>query len=81
MAFLNIVSLRKYKNVLSIILCDNDIDITRLNETRLDDNIPDAEVSIKGYTIFRNDRNVNGGGVAIYVKDTLPLPRVMEKKQ
>ena len=35
-AFLNIVSLRKYKNELDIILHDNDIDIIGLSEKRLD---------------------------------------------
>eukprot|EP00795_Rhopilema_esculentum_P008058 gene8058-13973_t len=28
--------------------------------------------------IFRNDRNVNGEGVAIYVKDTLPVPKIKQ---
>ena len=76
--FLNIVSLRKHRNELSIILHDNDIDIIGLSETRLDENIGDAEVSIEGYKIFRNDRNANGGGVAIYVKDTLPEPKIKQ---
>ena len=57
---------------------DNDIDIIGLSETRLDENIGDAEVSIEGYKIFRNDRNANGGGVAIYVKDTLPEPKIKQ---
>ncbi len=78
-AFLNIVSLRKYKNELSIILHDNNIDIIGLSETQLDDRITDTEVLIEGFTIFRNDRNVSGGGVAIYVKDSLPLPKIIEK--
>ena len=77
-SFLNIVSLRKHRNELSIILHDNDIDIIGLSETRLDENIGDAEVSIEGYKIFRNDRNANGGGVAIYVKDTLPEPKIKQ---
>ena len=38
-AFLNIVSLRKYKDELGVILHDNDIDIIGLSETRLDENI------------------------------------------
>ncbi len=58
---------------------DNDIDIIGLSETQLDDRITDTEVLIEGFTIFRNDRNVSGGGVAIYVKDSLPLPKIIEK--
>ena len=32
-------------------------------------------VSIEGYRIFRNDRDANRGGVAIYVKNSLPEPK------
>ena len=77
-AFLNIVSLRKHRNELSIILHDNDIDIIGLSETQFDENIGYAEVSIEGYKIFRNDRNTYGGGVAIYVKNTLPEPKIKQ---
>ena len=45
-ASLNIVSLRKYKDELGIILNDNEIDIIGLNETRLDENISDRELRI-----------------------------------
>ena len=58
---------------------DNDIDIIGFSETRLDESIRGHEVTIEGYKIFRNDRNVNGGGVAIYVKDTLPVPKIKQK--
>ena len=61
-AFLNIVSFRKYKDVLGVILHDNDIDIIGLSKTRLDKNIKDCELAIEGCKIFRNDRDANGGG-------------------
>ena len=38
-AFLNIVSLREYKDELGIILHDKDIDIIGLSETHLDKNV------------------------------------------
>ena len=38
-------------------------------------------VSIEGYRIFRNDRDANGGGVAIYVKNSLPEPKVKLKSE
>ena len=62
-------------------LNDHDIDIIGLSETRLDETISDSEVSINGYNIFRNDRDVNGGGVAIYVKASLPEPTVKIKNE
>ena len=60
-------------------LNENQIDIIGLNETRLDQTIKDQEIQIDGYQIFRNDRNIDGGGVAIYVKDSLPDVRVKLK--
>ena len=41
------------------------------NETKLDGTIDDALVSIDGYSIKRHDRNRNGGGVALYIKDSI----------
>ena len=60
-------------------LNEHDIDIIGLSETRLDKTISDSEVTIRGYNIFRNDRDVNGEGVAIYVKASLPEPTVRIK--
>lgn len=42
----------------------------------LDKTVRDSDVSIQGYNIYRNDRDSNGGGVAIYVKESLPEPKV-----
>ena len=42
-----------------------------LNETLLDETINDHEVNITGYEILRKDRNRNGGGVAVYVRNTI----------
>ena len=78
-AFLNIVSLRKHRRELKIVLNDNDIDIIGLSETRLDETVRDSDVNINGYSIYRNDRNANGGGVAIYVKESLSEPTVKIK--
>ena len=62
-------------------LSDNDIDIIDLSKTRLDKTISDSEVSINGYNIFRNDRDKNGGGVAIYVKAGLPEPTIRTESE
>ena len=78
-ASLNIVSLRKYKDELGIILHDNEIDVIGLNETRLDAKIANRDLLIEGYKIFRNDRNVHGGGVAIYVKDSIEVNQVEQQ--
>ena len=47
------------------------IDCLSVNETLLNSSIPDAEISIKGFCLFRNDRDRNGGGVALYINENL----------
>ena len=47
------------------------IDILAINETRLDCNISSNEMGIPGYVLERNDRNRNGGGVALYIGSTI----------
>ena len=73
--------MRKHKHELEVILRENDIDIIGLSETRLNEHIEDSEVNIAGYCIFRNDRDENGGGVALYVKESLPYPTVKLKSE
>ena len=42
-----------------------------LNETRLDNHISDHELNIDNYSLVRKDRSRKGGGVALYVHETL----------
>ena len=44
-------------------------------ESKLDSSNPDQEVKISGYSILRNDRNRNGGGVACYIRADLCFNR------
>jgi retron-type reverse transcriptase len=41
------------------------------SETWLDSSVNDVEVSIPGFHVIRCDRNRNGGGVAIYIRDSI----------
>ena len=45
--------------------------ILALSETWLDTSVVDAELTIKGYSLYRKDRNRHGGGVAVYLKSSL----------
>ena len=45
--------------------------ILGLNETRLSKDITDPQVELEGFEIHRKDRDVNGGGVAIYVNSSI----------
>ena len=48
------------------------INISCLNETKLDNDVRDEEPAIGGFRkIIRKDRTRNGGGVAMYFKENL----------
>ena len=47
------------------------IDILCFCETFLNDQFHDTELSLDNYQLFRKDRKTNGGGLAIYIKDSL----------
>ena len=42
--------------------------ILGITESNLDSSVCDQEVNINGYSIFRSDRDKNGGGAASYVR-------------
>ena len=43
--------------------------VLRLNETKLDSTVKDNDLTIAGFhSIFRKDRDRNGGGVAMYIR-------------
>ncbi len=72
MAHLNVRSLLPKVAELQCILSTCDIDVLSLSETFLTDNIADECLSVPGYKLYRNDRDSrHGGGVAVYVKDTI----------
>ena len=49
------------------------IDILMLFETKLDDSFPEAQFLIEGFhSPFRFDRNINGGGIMLYVRKDIP---------
>ena len=54
-----------------VLLSDCSFAILAINETKLDHTILDCEIHINNYSIFCYDRNRYGGGVAIYVKNSI----------
>ena len=40
---------------------------TGINETKLDSSVNDCYTEIDGYIIIRKDRDLNDGGVALYI--------------
>ena len=68
---LNVVSLVRHLDEIKSILYSNDIHICALNETRLDNSINNHEIDIPHYSVVRKDRDRKGGGVAIFVHESI----------
>ena len=71
LAALNIVSLQAHIDELRVYMHSKVIDILAMNESRLSSSISNGEVSIPGYILERNDRNRDGSGVALYIRNTI----------
>ena len=56
------------------------MEIVCIDETKLDDSFPDQQFKIEGYQFppFRRDRNNDGGGKIVFVKDGLLVNRLTE---
>ena len=74
-ASLNINSLVLHKDELASILLEKGIHIMALNETKLDKKMPKNILAIPNYKLEREDRNRHGGGVAVYIRDSIKHTR------
>ncbi len=73
LAHLNVRSLLPKVAELQCVLSTCDIDVLSLSETLLTNDISGESLSVPGYKLYRNDRGSrHGGGVAVYVKETVP---------
>ena len=84
MAAINIASLPKHIDELRNYMISKPVDILAINKTRLDGSFPDSAVSIPGYCLERKDRdrNRNGGGVALYIRNSIAyeIIQTLDKK-
>ena len=48
------------------------VDLLLISETKIDSSFPTAQFHIDGYTIHRRDRDENGGGLLLYVREDVP---------
>ena len=53
-------------------MCTN---VICVNETLCDETIDDSDFSLFGYNLMRCNRNRNGGGVALYIRDVFNFTR------
>ena len=69
---LNIKSLRNKFDMLSELI-KGFVDVFMISETKLDDSFSEGQFLIDSYhTPFRYDRNGNGGGILLYVREDIP---------
>ena len=80
-AFLNIASLPKHIDELRLNMQHQYLDILVLNETHLDETISNFEISIDKYTLVRNDRTRHGGGVAMYIRNSITKRQIQNRER
>ena len=69
LAHLNINSLR---NKFDIDQITGNVDVMVISDTKLDDSFPESQFKIPGYSsIFRLDRDQNGGGIMVFVLEDI----------
>ena len=61
----------RHKDEISILIKEHKIDVIAINKTKLDKKIADDNIAIDEFILKRLDRNRHGGGVAIYIRETL----------
>ena len=71
-AQINVNSIRNKLDFLCEMIRGN-IDILQITETKIDSSFPSAQFQIDGYTTpYRLDRDSNGGGILVYVREDIP---------
>ena len=74
---LNARSIINKKNELDIMVDEIKPHIIGITESWANNDITDAELGLEGYVMFRKDRmGKRGGGVLLYIKDTIPAYEV-----
>ena len=72
--FINVTSLKRHIELVKQLLTgEPSYHILGVAETRLGPVVDANLFNIPGYSIIRQDRNTAGGGVALYVRDTLKV--------
>ena len=74
---LNARSIFQKTDELAHVVYKHNSDVVMVSETWLSDDIPDEALhfpGVPGFSVIRNDRvDKRGGGVAVFIKDTIPF--------
>ena len=68
---INVNSLLLHIDEVRQLIKDKGFHILAINETKLDETIADSLLGVEGYALHREDRNRHGGGVAVYVRNSI----------
>ena len=68
---INVNSLLLHISEVRELIKDKGFHILAVNETKLDSTIADSLLGVDGYAMHKQDRDRHGGGVAVYVRDSL----------
>ena len=81
LAHLNINSIRNKFDILKNSVSGK-IDILVVSETKLDASFPDTQFFIEGFSRppYRFDRNKNGGGILVYIRNDITSRLISEYK-
>ena len=71
MASLNVNSLIAKIDEIRLLVQNEKIDIFAINETKIDHKIEDRLISLEDFSLRRYDRSRQGGGVALYIRNTV----------
>ena len=78
--YLNINSVRNKFEGLKNFVCDH-IDALMVAETKIENSFPKGQFVIQGYSEpFRLDRDSNGGGLLVYIKEDIPSKQLKSFK-
>ena len=65
----------KFEALVSLV--KDKLDIIMISETKIDESFPETQFTIEGYSKpFRRDRNCNGGGLLIYIRDDISCKEI-----
>ena len=71
MPSVNIFSLMPCIDELRIMISNEESHIIGINETKIDRSIDDSQIIVDGCDVIREDRDLNGGGIALYSHKSL----------
>ena len=70
-ASLNVNGIRSHLDEVKLMMKRLGIHILGLHETKLNNSVPKELTKVSGYQQFRLDRTCHGGGISIYVRDSV----------